>query len=89
MGIEKNGSKITRATCGEKRCFYSYRIHEALARAGISAAGLAREIGVSKGAVSNVLAGRSHSPYILDALRSIGVPEKYLCDPRAAKNTEQ
>lgn len=82
MGSKKVGSKITRAACGERRCFYSFRIHEALARAGLSAAGLAREIGVTKGAVSNVLAGRSHSPYILEALRNVGVPEKYLCDPR-------
>lgn len=40
------GSTITRATCGERRCFYSWRIHEALARRGTSSAGLARELGI-------------------------------------------
>lgn len=89
MSTERRGSKLTRAACGEKRCFYSYRIHEALARAGISAASLAKEIGVTKSAVSNVLAGRSHSPYILNALRNTGVPERYLFDPREESGSEQ
>lgn len=78
-------SKIARATCGEKRCSHSYRIHEALARAGISSIGLARKLGVSPQAVSNVLLGKSHSARILDAMRKLGVPEEFLFDPR--KNT--
>lgn len=80
-----SGSKVLRAACGERRCFYSFRIHEALARAGISATGLARELGVSQQAVSSVLTGKSHSPRILDMLRQLGVPEKFLFDPRREK----
>lgn len=81
MGTVKAENKIFRAACGEKRCFYSYRIHEALARMGISATGLAREIGVCRQTVSKVILGQSHSPRILEALRQAGVPEKYLFDP--------
>lgn len=79
-------NKMTRAKCGEKRCFYSYRIHEALARAGTSSGGLARELGISPQAISNVLTGKSHSPRILDALRKMGVPEDILFDPRNNSN---
>lgn len=74
--------RMHRAVCGERRCFYSLRIHEALARQGMSAAGLARELGISTSAMSQTLTGRCHSPRILDALRKVGVPEKYLFDPR-------
>jgi transcriptional regulator with XRE-family HTH domain len=43
---------------------------------------LANIAGVTKTAVSRTLNGLQHSPAVLDALRSIGVPEKYLFDPR-------
>lgn len=88
MASGLNGSRITRATCGERRCFYSFRIHEALARAGTSATGLARELGVSQQAVSSVLMGKSHSERILNAFRELGVPEKFLFDPRREKAEE-
>ena len=32
--------------------------------------------------VLKVINGNGHSPRVLDALREIGVPEKYLFDPR-------
>ena len=82
------GSTITRATCGERRCFYSWRIHEALAWRGTSSAGLARELGISTAAMSRTITGKSHSPRILDALRDMGVPEKYLFDPRRMAGDE-
>jgi transcriptional regulator with XRE-family HTH domain len=88
MASGLNGSRITRAICGERRCFYSFRIHEALARAGTSATGLARELGVSQQAVSSVLMGKSHSERILNAFRKLGVPEKFLFDPRREKVEE-
>ena len=76
------GSTITRAACGERRCFFSWRIHEALSRRGTSSAGLARELGVSTSAMSQTITGKNHSSRILDALRDMGVPEEYLFDPR-------
>lgn len=82
------GSAITRAACGERRCFYSWRIHEALARRGTSSARLARDLGISTAAMSQTITGKSHSPRILDALRNIGVPEKYLFDPRRMAGKE-
>lgn len=82
------GSAITRAACGERRCFYSWRIHEALARRGTSSARLARDLGISTAAMSRTITGKSHSPRILDALRSMGVPEKYLFDPRRMAGKE-
>lgn len=85
MSVGSSGSKITRAICGERRCFYSFRIHEALARAGTSATGLAKELGISQQAVSSVLMGKSHSERILNAFRELGVPEKFLFDPRREK----
>lgn len=71
-----------RAELGSKRCFYSMRIHEALRRNGRSAAVVAYEIGVSREAVSATILGKNHSERVLNALRSAGVPEKYLFDPR-------
>lgn len=76
------GSIITRAMCGERRCYHIWRIHEALARRGTTSAALARELGISTAAVSRTLTGKNHSPRILEALRDAGVPEEYLFDPR-------
>ena len=70
-----------RAELGSKRCFYSMRIHEALRRNGRSAAVVAYEIGVSREGMASIL-GKNHSERVLNALRSAGVPEKYLFDPR-------
>lgn len=89
METGKTKNKMLRAACGEKRCFYSYRIHEALARAGVSATGLAREIGVCRQTVSKVILGKNHSPRILEALRQAGVPEKYLFDPARVGRSPQ
>lgn len=38
--------------------------------------------GVSKQSVSQTMNGFRHSPRVLDALRELGVPERYLFDPR-------
>lgn len=72
---------------GERRCFWSMRIHEALRRNRRSAAVIAYELGVSRSAVSATILGKNHSFRILDALREAGVPEKYLFDPRKVSST--
>ena len=43
---------------------------------------VARLAGVSHQTVSATLNGFRHSPRVLDALRSLGIPEKLLFDPR-------
>lgn len=49
---------------------------------GLTMADVARMAKVSRTIVSGTVHGYRHSPAVLDALRSIGVPEKYLHDPR-------
>ena len=71
-----------RKELSERRCFYSMRIPEALRRTGRSAAVVAYELGISRASVSATILGKNHSARVLDALRSAGVPEKYLFDPR-------
>lgn len=73
-----------RRRCGAARARMRFRIHEALDRAGMDLTKLAKGIGVSRPAVSNVVLGRTHSPRILQALRDAGVPEQYLYDPERA-----
>lgn len=75
-----------RKELSERRCFYSMRIHEALRRNGRSAAVVAYELGISRASVSATILGKNHSPRVLDALRSAGVPEKYLFDPRRVES---
>ena len=43
---------------------------------------VAYELGISRASVSATILGKNHSARVLDALRSAGVPEKYLFDPR-------
>lgn len=83
-----SGTLMTRAKCGERRCYYSLRIHEALRRNGKSAKEIAQELGISEPAVSVTISGKHHSERILNALRGAGVPEKYLFDPRNAVNMD-
>ena len=81
-------SPALRATCGARRARNRWRIYEALEKAGTSGAAIARQLGVSRAAVSNVITGNGHSPVVLDALREAGVPEKYLYDPRQSAAKE-
>ena len=76
------GSNVTRRELGAHRCFWSLRIHEALRRNGRSARTIAYELEISESAVSATILGKNHSARVLEALRSSGVPEKYLFDPR-------
>lgn len=53
---------------------------------GKNFADVATEAGVSPQTVSATMNGFRHSPKVLNALRSLGVPERYLFDPRHKKN---
>ena len=68
--------------CGAKRCEVSLRIYEVLRSKGLNGKELAERVGVTRQSVSQVINGTSHSPRVLGALRDVGVPEKYLFDPR-------
>ncbi len=77
---------MTRSICGLRRFQYRYIIRSFLDDRGLSMAELGRRIGVSAETVSATVRGKRHSPKVLDALRREGVPEKYLFDPRLARD---
>lgn len=70
-----------RLKCGLARFKVRRRIQECLDGHGISQADLARELGVCHQLVSGTINGNKHSPLVLDRLRELGVPERYLFDP--------
>lgn len=43
---------------------------------------LAESIGITAQAVAATVSGKNNSSRVLDALRALNVPEKYLFDPR-------
>ncbi|EGY23933.1 hypothetical protein DA2_3767 [Desulfovibrio sp. A2] len=71
----------TRRACGAARARVRFRIRDVLERQHLTMTALAEQIGVCNQAVSNTVNGRLHSPKVLQALRDVGVPEKYLFDP--------
>ena len=71
-----------RRRLGAKRADVSHLIRHELRKRGYTGAALARELKCSRANVANTITGGSHSPMVLDAMRQIGVPEKYLFDPR-------
>ncbi len=75
-------SPIIRMQFGAQRSYWSMRIFEHLKRQGLCARDLAQQLGISDSAVYATISGRNHSARVLQALREVGVPEKYLFDPR-------
>ncbi|WP_035066264.1 hypothetical protein [Nitratidesulfovibrio termitidis] len=73
---------MTRADCGHRRGDASDFIRRELRRRNHTMRSLAALIGLSGEAVAKTVRGELHSPRVLDALRDLGVPEKYLFDPR-------
>lgn len=73
---------MTNTECGHRRYKYRYKIREHLDTQKISMSELGRRIGLSCEAVSGTIRGQRNSPKVLDALRELGVPERYLFDPR-------
>jgi len=70
-----------RLQCGAARFRVRRRIQEHLDHLGLDQADVARKAGVNKSLVTATISGCKHSPKVLGALRDLGVPEKYLCDP--------
>ena len=72
-----------RRELGTKRSKVTHLIRYEMRMRGYSDSSFARElVGLSHQSVRKTLIGENHSPRVLDALREIGVPEKYLFDPR-------
>lgn len=72
-----------RRELGAKRSQVTHLLRHEMRMRGYTDSSLAREIvGCSSQNVRKTLIGENHSPRVLDALREIGVPEKYLFDPR-------
>lgn len=69
--------------CGLARNRVRRRIQEHLDRVGKSMADVARELGVSRQLVASTVSGEKHNARVLSKLRELGVPERYLFDPRS------
>ena len=82
MNRRRAGTPLTRAELGAQRCGVAKRIYEALQKKGRTAGIVADELGIPESAVCATVRGCNHSERVLDALRSAGVPERYLFDPR-------
>lgn len=70
-----------RLQCGAARFRVRRRIQEHLDHLGLDQADVARLAGVNKSLVTATISGSKHSPKVLEALRKLEVPEKYLHDP--------
>ena len=71
-----------RRRLGAQRAEVSHLIAREMRLRGYTGASLARKLKCSVNNVSRTIIGGSHSPMVLDALRDLGVPERYLFDPR-------
>lgn len=88
MSVNEESAMMTRRECGVARHKMRFRIREHLDRKGLSLAEVARRVGVTAEAVGRTVHGYNHSPKVLNALRELGVPEKYLYDPRRVAGKE-
>lgn len=70
-----------RLQLGMARCKVRRRIQEHLDNLGLNCARVAERAGVTTPAVLRTVRGDLHSPRVLQALRELGVPERYLFDP--------
>lgn len=69
---------------GRGRAESKREIQRLLDDKGKNFADVAEAAGVTPQTVSATMNGFRHSPRVLDALRSFGIPEKLLFDPRRA-----
>ena len=68
---------------GFQRASVSHLIVHEMRLHGYTRKALAEAIGISPQAVAKTLYGISHSPRVLEKLRSIGIQECWLFDPNA------
>jgi len=75
-----------RRELGAKRSKVTHLIRYEMRLKGYNDSTFAEKVvGCTPQNVSKTLVGISHSPRVMDALRKLGVPEKYLFDPRKFK----
>lgn len=70
------------ASYGQKRARAKRRIQRLLDCKGKNFVDVAKMAGVTRQTVSATMNGYRHSPKVLETLRSLGIPEQLLCDPR-------
>lgn len=70
---------------GKKRAAAKRTIQQCLDNAGVNMKEIACLAQVTPQAVSSTINGHIHSSKVLSALRKIGVPERYLFDPRVKR----
>lgn len=76
------GEVMNHPICGHNRYKNRYLIRAYLLQRGLNMRQLALTLGISAETVSATILGKKHSPQVLDALKNLGVPERYLFDPR-------
>jgi transcriptional regulator with XRE-family HTH domain len=69
---------------GRQRAEVAHIIQYEIVKRGVTQKLIAESLGCTRANVSSVVLGKSHSPRVLDALLSIGIPEELLFDPRRA-----
>lgn len=67
---------------GRRRADSKREIQRILDSKGKNFVDVAMAAGVTRQTVSATMNGYRHSPRVLDALRSLGIPERLLFDPR-------
>lgn len=72
----------TSEECKAARYAHRWQIRAHLIGREKTMAALAESIGITAQAVAATVSGKNNSPRVLDALRALGVPEKYILDPR-------
>ena len=71
---------------GRKRADAKRNIQRLLDIQGKNFVDVAKAAGVTRQTVWATVNGYRHSPRVLDALRTFGIPERLLFDPRRAEN---
>ena len=69
-------------TLGIQRAAVAHLIHHEMRKRGYNCKIIAAQLGITVSAVSRTVTGIIHSPKVPDALKSAGVPENLLFDPR-------
>lgn len=72
---------MNRVQCGAARNRVRRRIQEHLDAHGLNMASFARQINVARQTVYATIVGEKSSRKVLNALKELGVPEKYLFIP--------
>ena len=76
---------MNRVQCGAARNKVRRRIQEVLDSKGLNMASFGRQINVPRQTVYATIVGEKHSRKVLNSLKELGVPEKYLFIPESKR----